>query len=425
MHIKNIDFQNFKPFKHVNLDLDASFNIIIGKNMSGKTSVLDGLSVAMGAFFLGMSGGTAKDIEKEDIYLTTYQYSLEEQTPVRIAAKGIVDGNVIEWNRELHNIDKSNTTRLGADKIKRIAKKMNLQRQKGENVKLPLLVYYPTTRNWKKIKENSNLDVKDTDSRKEGYKSWYNPEQNIQMVLEWFRDMQLAAIQSNGKETQSKDSIELQVLRSCLINCIENSQDIFFDWKRKELILEWFDDRKIPVSRLSHGVKNMLAIIADIAYRCIRLNPHLESNAAKETEGIVLIDELDAHLHPSWQLKIVDNLKKTFPKIQFIITTHSPLIIGSADVNEVIILPDDIAEGHFKPEEKSYKGWQLQFILEQIMGSESNYDVNIRPFIGEIHKAYAEKDLAAYDLAFEKLVKIVNPNDTLIKMYEIRRTNLL
>jgi predicted ATP-binding protein involved in virulence len=426
MLIKNIHFQNFKPFKNVNLDLNPRFNIIIGKNMSGKTSVLDGLSVAMGSFFLGMLGGTVKDIAKEDIHLTTYQYSLEEQTPVRIVAKGIIDGNTIEWNRELHSIDKNKTTRYGADKIRTIAKRLNKQRQNSEHTKLPLLVYYPTSRNWKKIKEkNDNSEIHDTDSRKEGYKSWNNPEYNIQMVLEWFRDMQLAAIQPNGKEVKNEDSIELKVLRTCITNCIENAKDIFFDWKRKELLLEWQDDRKIPVSRLSHGVKNMMAIIADIAYRCMRLNPHLELNAAKETEGIVLIDELDAHLHPSWQLKIVDNLKKTFPKIQFVITTHSPLIIGSADTNELIILPESLAEGSFKPEEKSYKGWQLQFILEQIMGSESNYDINIEPILNNLSESFEKNDLENYQKSLDCLKKMLNPDDAILKVYQMKLAILL
>lgn len=128
MLITHIGFKKFKPFKEVSFELNSHFNIIIGKNMSGKTSVLDGLSVAMGAFFLGMSGGGIKDIAKEDIHLTTYQYSLEEQTPACVVARGVVNGNSIEWNRELHNIDKNKTTRLGAVKIKDIAKKMNLQR---------------------------------------------------------------------------------------------------------------------------------------------------------------------------------------------------------------------------------------------------------------------------------------------------------
>ena len=73
----------------------------------------------------------------------------------------------------------------------------------------------------------------------------------------------------------------------------------------------------------------MLAMIMEIAFRCYLLNPHLKGNAAKETDGIVLIDEIDLHLHPSWQMHVLNDLRKAFPKIQFIVTTHAPIVIGS------------------------------------------------------------------------------------------------
>ncbi len=430
MLITDINFKNFKPFKDVSFELNSHFNIIIGKNMSGKTSVLDGLSVAMGAFFFGMSGGTVKDIEKKDIRLTTYKYSLEEQIPVYIGAKGTVDAKNVEWN--ITKTTKYRPNEIGyktiyeLDKIRKIAKQLHLKIQQGENIKLPILAYYPTDRTWYPI-DNKDIELEHKGSRLLGYKSWANPEINYKMLLRWFKTMELATIQKkkNGMGQESTISLELQVLKSCLINCIESAKNIFFDWEYGELILEWQDDRKIPVSRLSHGVKNMMAIIADIAYRCMRLNPHLELNAAKETEGIVLIDELDAHLHPSWQLKIVDNLKKTFPKIQFVITTHSPLIIGSADVNELIMLPENLSEGSFKPEEKSYKGWQLQFILEQIMDSESNYDVNIAPILNNLSENFEKNDLENYQKNLVVLKNVLNPNDAILKIYQMKLAILL
>ncbi|NJO00766.1 MAG: AAA family ATPase [Bacteroidia bacterium] len=70
-------------------------------------------------------------------------------------------------------------------------------------------------------------------------------------------------------------------------------------------------------------------MVADIAFRCAVLNPHFREEAARLTTGIVLVDELDLHLHPSWQKKVVSHLKSTFPKIQFIVTTHSPLILST------------------------------------------------------------------------------------------------
>ena len=88
------------------------------------------------------------------------------------------------------------------------------------------------------------------------------------------------------------------------------------------------------------GYRNMIGMIADIAYRCIKLNPHLGVNALKETNGLVLIDELDLHLHPSWQKAIVKELTTSFPKIQFVATTHSPFIVQSLAKDQIINLED-------------------------------------------------------------------------------------
>ena len=83
----------------------------------------------------------------------------------------------------------------------------------------------------------------------------------------------------------------------------------------------------LPVSLLSDGIRTMLGLVADIAYRIVKLNPHLGINAARETTGIVLIDEVDMHLHPEWQQVVLLNLIKAFPKLQFIVTTHSPQVL--------------------------------------------------------------------------------------------------
>jgi predicted ATP-binding protein involved in virulence len=81
---------------------------------------------------------------------------------------------------------------------------------------------------------------------------------------------------------------------------------------------------------------------ADIAYRCIQLNPHLGENAVTDTPGVVLIDELDLHLHPNWQRHVVADLKNAFPNIQFVATTHSPFIVQSLEADELINLDNNI-----------------------------------------------------------------------------------
>ncbi|MFY0567387.1 AAA family ATPase [Archangium lansingense] len=103
-------------------------------------------------------------------------------------------------------------------------------------------------------------------------------------------------------------------------------------------------DRQLPFEMLSDGVRNMLAMVGDIAYRTATLNPHLRELAPSNTPGIVLIDELDLHLHPLWQREVVDDLRSVFPAIQFVATSHSPFIIQSLRRNELINLDDPARE---------------------------------------------------------------------------------
>ena len=117
---------------------------------------------------------------------------------------------------------------------------------------------------------------------------------------------------------------------------------IHFSWELEDLTGLTSEGKWMPLRNLSDGYKSIIRLAADIAYRAIKLNPHLGERAVIETEGIVMIDEIDMHLHPKWQRHIVDDLKRTFPKIQFIVTTHSPFIIQSLKADEVISLDSEI-----------------------------------------------------------------------------------
>ena len=94
----------------------------------------------------------------------------------------------------------------------------------------------------------------------------------------------------------------------------------------------------VPFQMLSDGYRNVIKIILDIATRMCILNPYLKGEALKKTSGIVLIDEVDLSLHPTWQKRIMGILKEQFPRIQFICATHSPFIIQSLEEGELITL---------------------------------------------------------------------------------------
>lgn len=113
----------------------------------------------------------------------------------------------------------------------------------------------------------------------------------------------------------------------------------------------WVD---LQIDQLSGGYKAVLSVIADIAKRLSMANP--DSQNPLEEDAVILIDELDLHLHPKWQKEIVDDLKRTFPNCQFIVSTHSPFVIQSLNAEELF----DIKTMQYAGEEGSYKGWSIE-----------------------------------------------------------------
>lgn len=140
-----------------------------------------------------------------------------------------------------------------------------------------------------------------------------------------------------------KDAI--QVIQQA-INSLTQEATGWFDLEyssshNQQLVMSHPQQGKFPLSQLSDGLRNAVAMVADISFRCIKLNPHLRSNAAVKTQGIVLIDEVDMFLHPAWQQRIIQSLRSAFPLIQFIVTTHSPQVLSTVKRESIRLLEQD------------------------------------------------------------------------------------
>lgn len=127
-----------------------------------------------------------------------------------------------------------------------------------------------------------------------------------------------------------------KMLCRLILNNEKSENEIHLDYDGDEVQILFDNENSLPVWLLSDGYRNVIGMVADIAYRMAILNPHLEEKTVEETPGIVLIDEIDLHCHPKWQRIIVNNLIEVFPKVQFIATTHSPFIIQSLNKAQLI-----------------------------------------------------------------------------------------
>jgi predicted ATP-binding protein involved in virulence len=335
MIIQHLYLKNFRGFADIDIPLDNQFNLIIGDNGSGKTAILEALTVAMGSFFLGIKNTDSRRIRESDIRLRAFEFNEEYQFPVIVSAHGLVGDRAVGWTRELNSLSGSTISRR-AISIKRIAEEFDALVRAGESVTLPVLAYYSTGRLWKDVKEGGTK--RNVSSRLRAYKSCLQATSTFKLFLKWFRGKELSSIQKRESD------ISLKVIRDLIKNNLPNCRNIYYEFdedKIQGLKIEQNDGTILPFEYLSDGTRNLFALLADIAYRCLVLNPHLKESALERSPGIILIDELDLHLHPEWQKQMVTSLKEAFKSIQFITTSHSPFIIQETAQGQLIKLKNN------------------------------------------------------------------------------------
>jgi predicted ATP-binding protein involved in virulence len=365
MRINRLHVSNFKGFEDrvfdfprsidATADGNGSFHLIIGQNGKGKTSALDALAVAAGSWFLGVRGENSRHIQTGDIRLRVLQFGdtvrVEQQLPVLVEAEGQVSGRKMAWKRELLG---KITNRIHAKNIKEAAENAVERMQNGDEVTLPLISYYGTGRLWSEPRDMSAMhdeenlarepkspqetpelagdDLAETfSSRLAGYRFSIDPRCSPRDLLRWLKFEQQLALQ------EGRESKQFQTVKGAILKAVDSCERVEYHI-RLGLLLDIKDQPRLPFGALSDGQRNMIAMVGDLAFKAAQLNPHLNSEVLSQTPGIVLIDELDLHLHPRWQRHVVEDLRRMFPEVQFIATTHSPFIVQSMREGELLPL---------------------------------------------------------------------------------------
>ncbi len=179
------------------------------------------------------------------------------------------------------------------------------------------------------------------------------------------------------------------------------------------------------LEELSSGFQAIFSIIANIIEWIEKINEG-DLRDIHQATGTVLIDELDLHLHPEWQFNIRDGLVAIFPKLQFIVTTHSPHMLSSAKEGEVIIMSrlNGKSEYEFSPTNKRYSGWNTDQILEDVMGVKSLKNKEYEQLIEESLVAYEDKNKIKLNELLSKLKSVAHTNDVILQVLEIRLASL-
>lgn len=313
---------------------------------------------------------------------------MARQIPAEVELTGDWDQQTYVWkrfrekeNHKTKTIDDSVTKKLSSHALKI---QENIRKDLDIALDLPVFGYYGTGRLWsqKKLRDAESLsenEEKDLAIRTFAYRNCMDPASSYKHFRAWF--INAWESKSNMLSRSSATDKEIQIADD-RIKVVQGVIDVFLKettgWHtleysvedQKSLILSHEKHGRMNVDYLSDGIRSMLAMVGDIAYRCIKLNQHLGQKAAICTDGIVLIDEVDMHLHPRWQQLILAQLQKAFPKIQFIVTTHSPQVLTTVSSDCIRILRDNKVYGA----PAGTEGAEPQRLLQDVLGVE-----NIRP----------------------------------------------
>ena len=374
MKINNIKIQNFRIFKNYEIEFDNILTVLVANNSAGKTALLDVVSIAFGSYIGVFPLCTNKGFKFTDA--TIANSGDEPLYPISLESTLSLENETVHIKRELLRKG-SATTVKDTKEIQNYAKRNYKKLVEKELVDLPIVAYYGTGRLWRKIKKTTTS--KDSNARSFGYYDCLDPNSNYKEFESWFLEQSRIEFDSIIQQIQSgKDITQNEIInpKKNILKNIKNSinkalEHIGFSNFRFDGVKLTIDNKEgvsLPIEILSDGVKSMFALVADIAYRCSKLNPHHEL-ASLSTSGVVMIDEIDMHLHPSWQQRVLKDLQTIFPKIQFIVSTHSPQVLSSVS-NEHIRIIDPTTQKAIKPSVNPY-GKQSIVALEDIMNVDS------------------------------------------------------
>lgn len=427
MYITKAHFTNYRCFEDYTIEFASHVNILIGINGAGKSNVLSALHKALSFMFSKNEIGGAKvsSFDKFDTFFDGRERKFG--TSVAIETWAMFEGQPINWVMQKENNEgKSGKSRIQSKLYqKALETVLNHYAQKGQPL-MPVLVYYADA--YPHIELNKGNVASETVRmdilpRNFAYYDWNEKtncmplwnsryERMKQDVLDW-KDK----IKSN--DSQKKDLIALAFEKE--LNFIEGKLKTFtaplhgdeipnsyaekFQIARLglyggiEFVFE--NGSRMPFETLPQGYKRLFSIVLDLAFRCYTLN-----GAKRESGGIVFIDEVDLHLHPSLQQEVVQRFSRTFPNIQFILTTHSPLVLTNlrtsgdyAEKNRIIQLKVENEQYSNETVEGVY-GIDYSTAVSEIMGAPAR-DSTVESFIQSYHTLKAE----GYDEAAQRTEK--------------------
>jgi predicted ATP-binding protein involved in virulence len=372
MQLSHVSLINFRCFEELEIELHPRLTVIVGSNGAGKTSILDGIAAGLTPVLRYLSSanqrlsGEGSGIKDTDFRLIKRPGRdatiTSDFAQIKITAK---DGLTWDYWRPASK-GKEPESKIGETSLASHLKPIADQLTGTTTSLLPVFAYYGANRGID-IPERLRATTESYTHQTAALVGALDSSSNFKEMLKWFDDA--AELRANkGRRAEDFElSPALDAVRCAITNLLGGSyQNPHFSRDHRFVVEKGKDGLILQVAQLSQGYKSMLALGMDFARRLALANPHLNySNPAEGVWGVLddapqssdldplpqvatmlapavmLVDEIDVHLHPSWQQKILSDLLRTFPNTQFIVTTHSPQVLTSVDRSSIRILQDE------------------------------------------------------------------------------------
>ena len=345
MKIKSLHIQNLRGSKDLFIDIDGDSPIVfLGENGSGKTTILKSIARFAANLFLNFTG----EPERYGILSKYFKLKLN----IDISYRCVQASNSIEFtfsSIEFPSLQINSNYKINSDnlyllplEVEEINKKSISYRdwilstlKKDSTSSLPICAYYPVSRSIEgliladpEILENDkNEDTEDNYLLYPQlliYREELVSRQNFPRFFKWFKVREdLENEQRLNRDNEHRDR-QLQSVRDAITSIIPEFTNLRIKRSPLDMVV-LKNGQELSFESLSDGEKCFLAMVGDIARRLAIANPNINP---LEGTGLILIDEIELHLHPEWQRRVISSLVKTFPNCQFIFTTHSPQVLG-------------------------------------------------------------------------------------------------
>lgn len=334
MYIKQLVLTNFRGFEGSTiLNFPKNLTVLIGINGAGKSSVLDALSILLNQFIYYTSNIQHNTkFELSDINKNSRKANLEIK---------------INTNQDI-TFSRGSGFGFASLNVKELKKYGdNFQNTIDEDTSIPIILYYAVHQIDKKKESYATIF-----SKFNIYKDALGKSKDLQDFVDWFKEQTNLENQYKIEQRNFNFTIkELEIVRQALYQFLGSLSGVTFknprigisdfskNRKKEQVFLIDKNGSTLEYEQLSEGEKSILSLVFDISYRLAIANPKMEN--ALEGKGVVLIDEIDTHLHPSWQKSILNCLMTAFPNIQFIVTAHSALVVNQVKKENIFIVENN------------------------------------------------------------------------------------